>query len=113
MEPYCKLYIDSTLDKSQIESEIGKFINGEFDGFSVVSELLEIDVQTNEEWKQSDEESGDSFLYSRYYADVEPCADVDMDKYISIVSDVVRGLQKLGCKVVPSCDFEEQIASQL
>jgi hypothetical protein len=113
MEAYCKLFIDSALDKPNIESEIGQLINGQFDGFSVVSELLEIDVQTNDEWNPYEEASEDAFLYSRYYADVEPCGDVDMDKYISMISNVVRGLQKLGCKVVPSCDFEEQIAARL
>lgn len=113
METYCKLFIDSSLDKAMIESESGKLINGKFDGFSVVSELLEIDVQTNDEWNPNEEESENSFLYSWYYADVEPCSDVDMCNYIATISNVVRGLQKLGCKVVPSCDFEEQIASQL
>jgi hypothetical protein len=113
MDAYCKLFIDSVLEKSQIESEIGRLINGEFDGFSVVSELLEVDVRTNDEWNPSQEQSEDAFLFSRYYADVEPGVDVDMDDYISKVSDVVRGLQKLGCKVVPACDFEEHIAAQL
>lgn len=113
MDTYCKLFIDSVLEKTQIESEIEKLINGKFDGFSVVSDLLEVDVQTNDEWDPSHEQSEDAFLFSRYYADIEPITDADMTNYIAKVSDVVRGLQKVGCKVVPSCDFEEHIAAQL
>ena len=111
VELYCKLFIDSMLDKRDIESAIIKHFAGRFDGFTIICNWAEIDVQKNEEWDPERTSWPAGFLYSKFYADVTPVDGVERLQYITELAKIVRLLRERECLVVPSCDFEEDISA--
>ncbi len=113
MELYCKLFIDSSMPKESLESLIVKVVSGDFDGFTISCSVCEIDIQENEEWDSSRVGEPDGFLSARFFADVEPVSGCGPQRYVDMVTNVVRELKRSGCMVVPSCDFEDAIIAKL
>jgi hypothetical protein len=107
---YCKVYMDSQADKSQLLDLIANIISGSIKMRTVSSRELQVDLVVNEDFDETKRMQGeDQFLFYRYYLDIEPTEDVPRERYVESVGNLLEGLWRLGCKAVAACDFEEKL----
>lgn len=110
MNHYCKLFINSSLERSAVVTAIASIVAGSVERFSIACDVAEVDVRVNEEWDAIRVGKTDGFLFYRFYADVEPIEGAKPEDYIGLVAKIIRELQNRGCTVVPACDFEDRLA---
>jgi|688.fasta_scaffold582262_2 hypothetical protein len=113
MNYYCKLFIDSKMERDAVVGSIASIVKGSIERYSVSCEVAEIDVRSNEEWDIMRVQDANEFLFYRFYADIEPVVGADFEDYLRLVTSIVRELQASGCAAVPACDFEDSIHAKL
>jgi len=105
---YCKIFIDMQCERDELLSLIADTVNGRKTLFRTIeSDCFEVDVNENEEFYSKKKD--DSFLYYKFFLDVEPCSGVDEDKYIEQVSKLLQYFVSQKINIVPACDFEEEL----
>lgn len=108
---YCKVYLDTNLSRSDVVGLIRSILEGEFENRATIrTSSCVIDVEENDQFDNVMRTgAADGFLYYRYFLDVEPVESAGRERYVQVVSDLLRGLRDNGCKAVPACDFEEEL----
>lgn len=107
---HCKLFIDTSMDRDALIEALKIVLGGEHRFYTLYAPRCELDLSRNDEFRpEADFWLDDNFLFSRYYADVEPCGDVDQAVYIATVSTLLEALWAQGIDVVASCDFEDEL----
>lgn len=108
---YCKLYIDTSEELSNVQSRLDGLVKIEFPSFSVEAVTFR-----NENYIQTTNLSSEFYPIerSRYYVelDVESVDDSELDAFQCGVARVVKVLREGGWFVVASCDFEEVISAE-
>jgi hypothetical protein len=108
-ELYCKVYLDGDGNAASIKQMIADVLRGNLTRRTIRSETLLIDVFDNR--KAGASESPDDFVRWPYYLEVEPIdPHIKFDSYVSALAFFLNGLRKKGLSVVPSCDFEDELA---
>ncbi|WPK12118.1 1,4-dihydroxy-6-naphthoate synthase [Lysinibacillus louembei] len=108
MDLYTKIFLDTNLEKKDIIDLVSKFVNGDVDGSSIITEQAEIYLFNNGDYIEGEkEQTGDDFLYYRYYFEIEPNESVSSNIYISKISHLLTELWNAGFTAIASCDFEE------
>lgn len=106
---YCRLFIDCELNRDQLTKEAAAISCGKISRFTISSGWGEIDIRENDDWDDTKTENQEGFLFYRFSNDVEPNETIARDCYVTGVIELINGLRSLGCKVVPACDFEDEI----
>lgn len=111
---YCKIYLDTDLDRDLVLSTITGIVGGEHEEyFSLVNDIFNLDVIRNDDFHELRRNAApDGFLFSRYLLDIEPNEHIDSDTYINMVACLLEGLWRLGKKAVASCDFEDMLPNR-
>lgn len=113
MELYCKMFIDSPQSWEQLKTRVCTENQGEDRGFTIYFPWGLFDLRENDEWNPEKVGQPDGFLFSKYYADVEPAEGIDEAEYVRSVANLVSGLRAIGNLVVPACDFEDSLESMI
>jgi hypothetical protein len=113
MVHYCKVFIDSPQSREELKTHICTENQGEDRGFTVYFAWGLVDLRRNDEWSPEKFGRPDGFLFSKFYADIEPAKDIDESEYVRNVAKFVSSLRATGNLVVPACDFEESLESMI
>jgi hypothetical protein len=109
-ELYCKIYVDSDLDREKLVDFVAEAIGGPARGHTVESRTAEVDVKRNEDYLESaDRGNPDNFVHYRYYFDVVPGGDGDRGEFIRAIGDLLTALWSAGNRAVGAADFEEEL----
>uniref|UniRef100_UPI003D21D470 1,4-dihydroxy-6-naphthoate synthase n=1 Tax=Brevibacillus sp. FIR094 TaxID=3134809 RepID=UPI003D21D470 len=104
---YCKLFIDTELDREEVSKLIAKSINGIVHKHQCFSEALDIYVNKNDDFDlEKGTEKRDGFLYYKYFLDIEPQKGSDEEVYINTIGKLLENLWRNGIKAVAASDFE-------
>jgi hypothetical protein len=110
---YCKLFIDADVGKEELEKLLISYLNGsrkdKFGGID--TDWCELDVRRNEFFHEDHRftKGSDSFLYFRWFLDIEPVSGCDQERYIRGIGKLVLFLKEQGYRAVAVCDFEEEL----
>jgi hypothetical protein len=106
-DPYCKIYIDTEMSKSELISYIKSLIKGKVFLRSITSEIVEIDVIQNDDFNSSKRLEEGGFVYYPFYLEIEPIKKKINRKYINEICNLLVNI-KMKCRdAVAACDFEE------
>lgn len=109
---YCKVFLETPKDRAWAVAALARFLRGEVQGCTVVSDLLELDLLRNEDFDPHRQAGDDGFLYFRYYLDVVPSQSMlgsRRSDYVTTIASILNLLTCEGCQVVAACDFEEEL----
>ena len=128
MDLYCRLYIQSNHSEDELNDIIANIIGGKKQMFSIVNDVMIIDVRKNDyfETNRSDEEEG--FVNSRNTAEIFPVRDErvfeetlldpvdeegveDKDTFLEGVFHLIMELRKHAI-VVAACEYEDLIVER-
>lgn len=110
MDTYCKVFVDTDIQREDLVHTIARILNGAADQWNISTDVCDIDVIKNDEFDEEKvKKESDGFLYSRYYLDIESLEDTVTTSYISEITKLVMNLRKINAKVVPACDFEDAL----
>lgn len=110
---HCKLFVNSDLTKKELAQKIEAYTNGIIAGNYIECDWASLDVRYNEEYsiKMIEESGPDSFLYYKYYVDIDKDSRVVDDQYyIGMMKDLIQSIKSDSSAVVASCDFEDQLS---
>ena len=106
---YCKLFVESSITRDELTREVASISDGSFERYTIVANWGEVDIRLNDEFDERKIDASDGFLFYRFANDIEPSSSVDRESYLAGVAKLVSCLRSRGYRVVPSCDFEDQI----
>jgi len=108
---YCKVYLDTHVPKSDVIRLIRSILTGESESRATIhTSSCVIDIEENDEFDEVMRAgANDGFLYYRYFLDIEPVEGVGRERYLQVLSGLLRGLRDKGCKAIPACDFEDEL----
>lgn len=111
---FCKIYLDTDLDRAIVLSDISRTIGGQPGPYSsLVHGICDLDVIRNDDFnEQKRKVLPDGFLFSKYLIEIEPCKGIRTETYITTISRLLEGLWERGYKAVASCDFEELLLNK-
>ncbi|MFG0216219.1 1,4-dihydroxy-6-naphthoate synthase [Brevibacillus porteri] len=105
---YCKLFIDTDIDRESLVQLISKISSGVITKYMISTRASEIEVRKNSGFDSENRlDKIDGFLYFRYYCDIEPKNENDKMDYVTSIGVLLRGLWDLNIRAVAACDFEE------
>ena len=105
---YCKLYLDSMLEKDELFSLLQELTCGKTELISIIkTACCEIYLGRNKEFDiNQPKQKREDFIYWKYYLDIEPLK-LEEEDYIKEIAELILKLRERGINAVPSCDFEE------
>lgn len=107
---YCKLFVDTDEDYEYTVNLISNIISAKSEKWNITSNIMEIEVNKNEDFdKLKRFENIKGFLFSRYYLDIDPKTNINVEDYISSIAKLLEGLWSNGFKATAACDFEEEL----
>jgi len=114
-ELYCKLYVDTDLDRDGLADFICALLHSSRQSFhGIFADFGEVEVKRNEDFLPvAAREQADDFVYYRYYLDVFPAGAISEQQYVTGVAKLLRGLKKAGMPAAAACSFEEELQAAL
>ena len=115
MQLFCKMYLDMDGSVRDVNQLVRTILDGKSEDDAMIStSVCSIYIDENDEFDEVMRTTpADGFLYYRYFLDIEPVDGVIRGSYVQALSHLLRGLRKNGCKVVPACDFEDELPKAL
>lgn len=112
-DPFCKIFLDTDIERTDILASIKENIGGKLENSSIINDVCNLDLIRNDDFHElRRNELPDGFLYSRYLIEIEPNEDVGTETYVTTVSRLLEGLWSIGYKAIASCDFEELLSNK-
>jgi hypothetical protein len=109
-ELYCKIFVDTQLFNEQLISLLAALLKATPHGAYVENNYLLITVNRNEDRNDILKNNlQDGFLFYQYYLDIEPFKTTNFELYLQQLKFLVAELRSKGMRVVPSCDFEDEL----
>ena len=109
---YCKMFIDIDCKKEELINLIAEITNGNKHLFRTIeTNFGDIDVNENDDFIS--EKNDGSFLYYKFYLDIEPAVSIDGDEYIAHLSEIIKYFLSQEIHIVPACDFEDELPHSL
>ncbi|MEM7790420.1 MAG: hypothetical protein AAF546_03370 [Verrucomicrobiota bacterium] len=109
-EPYCRLYFQANVELSELLSKCAELLNGSLNGRTVQNALLYLTAKENDDFDEGRFRLEKRFVFARYTAELEGLdLDVDEDKFVQVVCDLVSSLRDYGIQVAASCEFEDRV----
>ena len=108
----CTVFIDANLsERDDLLNLIKDFIKGSQETVSFINnEYLEVSVKFNEEWAENKKKKlKGGFLYYKFYMEIAPQEGVTSKTYIDQLKALINYLRDQGFKVIPSCDYEDEL----
>ena len=109
-EIYCKVFVDWCYGRDELFEIVVDFLQAQKKTFySLYNEHLFIFIEKNSEYdEQLKNDREDGFLYYRYIFEIYSQSGIDFKNYIKALKNLIDFLRKMGCKVIPACNFEER-----
>lgn len=112
---YCKVYIDSSLESSDLLTSIADVIKGNISLRTISNDLLEVSVFSNKDHDKVRSGELDGFVFYPYYLEIEP---VDEDTvsgkvYKMSIDNLLKALWDMGADAVAACDFEDELQKKI
>jgi len=102
------MFIDISCTRGELKDTIAKITKGEKDSFRTIeTEFGEIDVNENEYFYSKDKDG--SFIYYKFFLDIEPNETTIESDYISNVFKIMQYFKSHKIDAVPACDFEDEL----
>jgi len=110
---YCKVYIDGNVSHASLITLISMLLDGKVERRSVSSTYFVADVFVNKHAKFIAEPN--DFVEWPFYLEIEPdnAQTIDPQLYLNSLASLLSALNAKGLKVVPSCDFENELNSSI
>lgn len=103
---YCKLYINSKMSVNDLYEICIELLSGDKEGIRTIStQYLEFDLRKNNEY---DIDKLDTFLFWKYYADIEP-KDIKREEYVNSIRNLRFNLRDRNIDTIAACDFEDEL----
>lgn len=107
---FCKIFIDTDDSREEIISFVFASIDGERDKWSVSNKFCNLDLLKNDDFNEFKRtQKPDGFLFSRYYIEMEPNEEIEINSYILYISELLIKLWGSGYQAIAACDFEEEL----
>ncbi|AZK45324.1 1,4-dihydroxy-6-naphthoate synthase [Paenibacillus lentus] len=105
---YTKIFVDSGVNKEVLIDTVSNIVMGTISGSSILTKQAEIFIFNNGDFDEDTRNQGnDSFLYYKYYLEIEPIEDVVYRNYVLEISNLLTKLWDADFKAIASCDFED------
>jgi hypothetical protein len=112
MNLYCKLYVDTELDRHALTALLAGVMAGEIEDFTIVCSSAEIDVRINPNYDAHRRSKfPDGFLAFLYYLDITTACQT-YEQFIDLVSRLLESLWACAIPTVAACDFESELPNQ-
>jgi hypothetical protein len=109
MDAFCKIYIIGDLNIDNLVDEFNERFMGVRDIRSIKFNDFSIYFGRNAYYDPS-LSSQDEIILSKFYLDIEFGESADISECIKIVRSYIEWFKQKGIKVVPSCDYEDQLS---
>ena len=108
MNEFCKIYVNTTLERKSLMEVIAKQLNAEIDNYSIETAKSIIDFSQNEDFNiDKSTNFPDGFLYFNMLLDIDPKEDIEAKVYIQEISKILLLLWEMGTPAIASCAFED------
>jgi hypothetical protein len=112
-DPYCRLYLHTTVDLSELLARCGRLSDGSVSSCSTETPVFSLDLKENDDFDEGRFNSEKRFVFARYTAEVSGTeSDIDEHVFVRAVCGLISGLRTSGVQVVASCEFEDQVVEQ-
>ena len=106
----CAIYIDIKWSMEQVLDLINEKYGGERNKYNVNCDWAILDIEKNDYSWFKKRRKVDGFLYYRYIVFVESKLPDDLfSTFVRNLREFILALKEIGAKVVPACDFEEEL----
>lgn len=106
----CWLYTDIIMSEDDLLDLIHKKYGGKRGAYEVECDWAEFYIEENDHSWIKKKNKLDGFLYYRYIIFVEfRIKDKSFDTFFANLCDLISTLKEIGAKVVPACDFEDEL----
>ena len=114
---YCKMFVNLTQEYKEAEDIVALLSQGQQAPFGAIHTIFaQIDFRRNDDYKTPIElRSGDpnnSFLYWKYFLDIEPNDETETATYISGISNLLQAFWEKGIDAIAACDFEDELPAK-
>ena len=112
---YCKVFMDFNGEISDADKLIAMLTKGSIvhSWGLIETQCAELDVRRNDDFKTPKElrstDPANTFLFWKYYIDIEPKEDAERQMYISMISQLLLDLWGQSIDVVAACGFEDEL----
>ena len=109
-DPLCKICIFTEMSKSELIGCVSNLINGQVYVRSIISNIIEVDIFTNEDFDREKLYNEDGFVYYPFYLEIQPSkVNIDISIYIDEISSLLQNLWNDYNDAVVACDFEDKL----
>jgi hypothetical protein len=107
----CILYVDLKINISDILNFVHEKYGGVKSIYYIDCDWAVLDIEENDEYSWiKKRRKDDGFLYFRYKIAIESkLPEESLSTFINNISAFIKVLKEKGAKVVPACDFEEEL----
>jgi hypothetical protein len=114
---YCKIFVDLTQEYKETENIVALLSQGQKAPFGTIHTIFaQIDIRRNDDYKTPIElrsgDPNDSFLYWKFFLDVEPNDETERTPYISGISNLLQAFWRKGINAIAACDFEDELPAK-
>lgn len=109
----CKILIDWRKDTEELSYLISNLTGGILAIKTVCSDDFEIDVIRNDDYNPSGTNDEDGFLYFSHYCEIYRAQNTAKADSIDLVTTISRNLKAMSVRVVPACDFENELPDDI
>jgi hypothetical protein len=107
-ELYCILYVDAS--EPLAAAYIDDFCQGKKDGINSYDDVMYSIVSSNDEKNNVKKmDLVDGFLFYSSYVEIISFKNIDKTVFVEHVERLIKFLCSKGVRVVPSCDFEDEL----
>jgi hypothetical protein len=112
---YCKIYIDSNLERSDLLTSIADVTKGSISLRSVQSDLLDVTVFSNKDFDKNRSGEIGGFVFYPYYIEIEPVDNVavNSEMYKTSIDILLEALWGMCADAVAACDFEDELTQKI
>ena len=108
---YASIYLDTERDGASVAELVAGIVGGLAAGTTVVTELAEIFVLDNEDFRgDADGDGVDAFRRFRYCLEIEPLEHADAAAFAGMVAALLAELREAGFKAVTARDAEGEFS---
>ncbi len=113
-DSFCRLFIDTELDRKELFNRIFTFTGGNISGrHDIITSWCIISVTKNGYYNaEAHKNAPDDYIYWELSAEIEIVKNVSEECYIDNINKLIEFLKNICSGIVPSSDFEDKLESK-
>lgn len=112
-DPYCKLYIQTDVERSSVLSRCHEVLGGSQSRNAVENSLLLLRIDENDDFDEERLNSEQNYVFAKFVSEVEGIEDdVSEESFIESICKLITTLRTDGMLVVAACEFGDEVAAR-